>query len=113
VALPAFGQIPSSVPGGTKAYPPQHHTNARLPSIGRPIAGARIHILDEHGHPVHEGEMGEIHIGGADFVLGSAPFHPHDLVLGYYSVHTSPSSLQKGEQQIAKIEARLRQDGRL
>jgi redox-sensitive bicupin YhaK (pirin superfamily) len=48
-----------------------------------------------------------------DFVLGSAPKHPHDLVLGYYSVHTSPSSLQKGEQQIAEIQARLRRDGRL
>ena len=49
----------------------------------------------------------------AEFVLGSAPHHPHDLVLGYYSVHTSPSSLEKGERQIAKIEARLRQNGRL
>jgi len=41
----------------------------------------------------------------AEFVIGSATQHPHDLVLGYYSVHTSPSSLQKGEQQIADIEA--------
>jgi redox-sensitive bicupin YhaK (pirin superfamily) len=49
----------------------------------------------------------------AEFVLGSAPHHPHDLVLGYYSVHTSPSSLQQGERQIADIEARLRRDGRL
>ena len=48
-----------------------------------------------------------------DFVLGSAPHHAYDLVLGYYSVHTSPSSLQKGEQQVAEIEARLRQGGRL
>jgi redox-sensitive bicupin YhaK (pirin superfamily) len=49
----------------------------------------------------------------AEFVLGSAAQHPHDLVLGHYSVHTSPSSLQKGERQIADIEARLRQEGRL
>jgi redox-sensitive bicupin YhaK (pirin superfamily) len=49
----------------------------------------------------------------AEFVLGSAPGHPHDLVLGYYSVHTSHSSLQKGERQIADIEAQLRLDGRL
>ena len=49
----------------------------------------------------------------AEFVFGSAARHPHRLVLGRYSVHTSPSSLQKGEQQIADIEARLRQEGRL
>ena len=49
----------------------------------------------------------------AEFVLGSAPRHRHDLVLGYYSVHTSPSSLQKGEWQIAEVEARLKQHGRL
>jgi redox-sensitive bicupin YhaK (pirin superfamily) len=49
----------------------------------------------------------------AEFVLGSAPHHNHDLVLGYYSVHTSPSALQKGERQIAEIETQLRRDGRL
>jgi redox-sensitive bicupin YhaK (pirin superfamily) len=49
----------------------------------------------------------------AEFVLGSAVTHPHDLVLGYYSVHTSPSALDKGERQIAEIGARLRQAGRL
>ena len=49
----------------------------------------------------------------AEFVLGSAAQHPHDLALGHYSVHTSPSSLQKGDRQIADIEARLRQEGRL
>jgi redox-sensitive bicupin YhaK (pirin superfamily) len=49
----------------------------------------------------------------AEFVLGSAPYHPHDLVLGYYSVHTNPSSLQEGERQIADIGARLRREGRL
>ena len=49
----------------------------------------------------------------AEFVLGSAPTHTHDLVLGYYSVHTSPSSLQKGERQIAEIAARLKREGRL
>ena len=37
---------------------------ARLPSIGRPIAGARIHILDEHDQPVRAGEVGQIYIGG-------------------------------------------------
>lgn len=49
----------------------------------------------------------------AEFVLGSAAPHPHDLVLGYYSVHTSALSLQRGERQIDEIGARLRREGRL
>jgi redox-sensitive bicupin YhaK (pirin superfamily) len=49
----------------------------------------------------------------AEFVLGSAVGHPHDLVLGYYSVHTSPASLQAGERRIAEIGSRLEQEGRL
>ena len=49
----------------------------------------------------------------AEFVLGSAANHPHDLVLGYYSVHTSASSLREGERQIAEIQTRLRREGRL
>ena len=35
-----------------------------LPSIGRPISGAIIHILDDLGQPVAPGEEGEIWIGG-------------------------------------------------
>jgi redox-sensitive bicupin YhaK (pirin superfamily) len=49
----------------------------------------------------------------AEFVLGSAVAHPHDLVLGYYSVHTSPASLAAGERRIDEIGARLRNEGRL
>jgi redox-sensitive bicupin YhaK (pirin superfamily) len=36
-------------------------------------------------------------------VLGSAAPHEHDLVLGYYSVHTSPAALRDGEAHIASI----------
>lgn len=49
----------------------------------------------------------------AEFVLGAGAPHPHDLVLGYYSVHTSPAALERGERQIEEIGARLRQQGRL
>jgi redox-sensitive bicupin YhaK (pirin superfamily) len=49
----------------------------------------------------------------AEFVLGSAVPHEHELVLGYYSVHTSPDALNKGETQIATIRARLVREGRL
>jgi amino acid adenylation domain-containing protein len=36
-----------------------------LPPIGRPIANTEIHLLDAHGRPVRDGEIGEIHVGGA------------------------------------------------
>jgi redox-sensitive bicupin YhaK (pirin superfamily) len=49
----------------------------------------------------------------AEFVVGSAAPHDHDLVLGYYSVHTSADALREGEARIAAIRARLAQEGRL
>lgn len=39
-------------------------------------------------------------IGSTDFVIGSAKKHPHPLVCGYYSVHTSDEALVRGEQHI-------------
>ena len=48
-----------------------------------------------------------------EFVLGSAAPHEHDLVLGYYSVHTSPEALRDGEAHISSIKQRLAQEGRL
>ncbi len=48
-----------------------------------------------------------------EFVLGSAAPHQHDLVLGYYSVHTSPEALRDGEAHISSIEKRLVREGRL
>lgn len=48
-----------------------------------------------------------------EFVVGSAVKHPHDLVLGYYSVHTSEDALREGEARIQKIGAQLRSEGRL
>lgn len=41
-----------------------------VPHIGRPIANARIHLLDDHGQPVARGMVGEIHIGGAGVARG-------------------------------------------
>ena len=49
----------------------------------------------------------------AEFILGSAAPHEHDLVLGYYSVHTSPEALRDGEAHILSIKSRLAQEGRL
>jgi redox-sensitive bicupin YhaK (pirin superfamily) len=49
----------------------------------------------------------------AEFVLGSAAPHPHDLVLGRYSVHTSATTLRAGELRISEIHHRLEKEGRL
>jgi len=46
-------------------------------------------------------------------VLGSAAPNEYDLVLGYYSVHTSPNALCDGEAHISVIRTRLVQEGRL
>jgi redox-sensitive bicupin YhaK (pirin superfamily) len=42
-------------------------------------------------------------LSDTEFVLGSAAPHEYDLVLGYYSVHTSPEALRDGEAHIAAI----------
>jgi redox-sensitive bicupin YhaK (pirin superfamily) len=47
------------------------------------------------------------------FVLGSAVPHPHELVMGRYSVHTTPAQLVQGEAEIQRIASQLRQAGRL
>jgi len=41
-----------------------------LPTIGRPIANCEIHILDSDGQPAPAGEIGEIHVGGANVGRG-------------------------------------------
>ncbi|RKH58083.1 amino acid adenylation domain-containing protein [Corallococcus llansteffanensis] len=43
---------------------------ARLPSIGRPISGVEVHLLDADLRPVGAGETGEIFIGGPGLARG-------------------------------------------
>lgn len=50
--------------------------------------------------------------GETRFVLGSAAQHPHDLVLGDYSVHTSVEALEQGEAEIRRIGRQLRTAGK-
>jgi len=74
-------------------------------------------------HTVSHGEIAVFEPGTAavefiasddtEFVLGSAVPHRHSLVLGRYSVHTSPEALAKGEAQIQAIRRRLVEQGRL
>lgn len=51
--------------------------------------------------------------GDTAFILGSAPQHPHPLILGRYSVHTSAEALRLGEAGIATIGRELKRQGRL
>ena len=51
--------------------------------------------------------------GDTSFVFGSAIKHPHPLVMGYYSVHTSEQALEQGEAEISRIGRQLREQGRL
>ena len=78
---------------------------------------------DDRGGPIGSGELAVfeessavidfVARGDTSFVLGSAAKHPHELVMGHYSVHTSRATLDQGEAEIRRIGARLRQDGRL
>jgi len=49
--------------------------------------------------------------GKTSFVLGSAVKHPHELVLGSYSVHTSAEALRRGEREIRRIGQELHNKG--
>jgi hypothetical protein len=49
--------------------------------------------------------------GTTSFVLGSASRHPHELVLGNYSVHTSAEALSRGEREIRRIGRELHGKG--
>jgi len=49
----------------------------------------------------------------AEFVVGSAAPHNHDLVLGSHSVHTSAFTLKAAQRRIVEIQHRLQDEGRL
>ena len=51
-------------------------------------------------------------LSDTEFMLGSAVPHDHELVLGNYSVHTSPNALREAEGQISAIRKRLVQEHR-
>ncbi|MFC5461811.1 pirin family protein [Massilia niabensis] len=60
-----------------------------------------------------QGRLDFVARGATQFVLGSAATHPHPLVTGYYSVHTSQAALEKGEAGIARLGTELRAAGKL
>ncbi len=94
--------------------PPEGHTVAWLAidkgvlHSSEPIDEGQLAVFDES-----EGAIELEAKGDTSFVLGSAIKHPHPLVLGYYSVHTSSAALAQGEAEIDRIGRRLRAAGRL
>lgn len=77
----------------------------RTPS---PVTSGELAIFARGAEPIDF-----IANGATRFVLGSARPHPHELVLGYYSVHTSEEALRKGEDEIRRIGHELRANGTL
>jgi redox-sensitive bicupin YhaK (pirin superfamily) len=102
--------------GETWRYePPQGHTVLWV-AMGKGVIEASHEAL-EHGEIVVF-EAGDEAVEftariDAEFVIGSAVRHPHELVLGYYSVHTSAQALQTGEARIDAIRDTLVAKGRL
>lgn len=94
--------------------PPAGHTVAWLAvNTGQLDVGALIDAGELAVFQESEQSIEFIAQGDTSFVLGSAIKHPHDLVMGHYSVHTSKTALAQGETEIQRIGARLRQQGRL
>jgi len=99
--------------GETWRYdPPAGHDVAWLAlasgslAVPEPVAAGEMVMFDKSNQAIEFRAEAD-----CEFVLGSAASHPHDLVLGYYSVHTSPDALETAERRIADIQARLRQEG--
>jgi redox-sensitive bicupin YhaK (pirin superfamily) len=94
--------------------PPAGHTVAWLAiSTGRLEADGHMGAGEIAVFEESEEAIDVVAQGDTSFVLGSAVKHPYDLVTGYYSVHTSKQTLAQGEDEIRRIAARLRREGRL
>jgi redox-sensitive bicupin YhaK (pirin superfamily) len=75
-------------------------------AVPEPIEPGEMVAFDKSNHAIDIRAEAD-----SEFVLGSAASHPHDLVLGYYSVHTSPAALETAERHITEIQSRLREEG--
>jgi redox-sensitive bicupin YhaK (pirin superfamily) len=94
--------------------PPDDHTVAWIAVHRGKLATPEI--VDKGELAVFEESNGALEFEAREdtgFILGSAVKHPHDLVLGNYSVHTSQRALDAGERKITEIGKRLRAEGRL
>jgi redox-sensitive bicupin YhaK (pirin superfamily) len=89
--------------------PPAGHDVAWV-AVGRGALATAGTVLEREVGVFEDGE-GALQFearGETEFVLGSAPRHPHELYTGYYSVHTSEAALVQGETEIRRIGDQLR-----
>jgi redox-sensitive bicupin YhaK (pirin superfamily) len=104
----------SLAPGERWAYqPPRGHTVAwvavhegALQTSTAIIPSGELAIFEPSEEPIDFQAAGR-----TGFVIGSAAKHPHDLVLGSYSVHTSTEALARGVTEIRRIGRELRAKG--
>ena len=94
--------------------PPDGHTvgwamvyAGRARICGEELEGELV-VLDES-----DGAFTVEAVQSCRVLVGCAAKHPHALVLGRYSVHSSAASLAKGEANIRAIGQQLRQQGRM
>jgi redox-sensitive bicupin YhaK (pirin superfamily) len=94
--------------------PPAHHTVAWLAlDEGRVLSAEPIHAGQLAVFEESDSDAIEVQADGeTSFVIGSAVKHPHPLVLGTHSVHTSENALVQGEAEIRRIGHQLRAEGR-
>ncbi|MDZ7920223.1 pirin family protein [Rhodoferax sp.] len=94
--------------------PPEHHTVAwAAVASGGLVASEAIDAGELVAFEPGNQRIDFVATEATRFVLGSAVPHPHDLVMGHYSVHTSRAALDQGETEIRRIRQNLRAAGRL
>jgi redox-sensitive bicupin YhaK (pirin superfamily) len=129
VLLGAYGSTTSLVPAPSPMTYLAVHLKAGerwryVPPTGHTVAWVAVHAgAVDAGGSISTGDLAVFEESAAaidftapvdtGFVLGSAAKHPHPLVLGSYSVHTSPEALRLGVAGIRRIGERLRAEGRL
>jgi redox-sensitive bicupin YhaK (pirin superfamily) len=114
IAAPPMSYLAVSLKAGEQwTYrPPKGHTVAWVAvhegvlRTSSPIPSGEIAIFEPS-----EESIDFIAEGDTGFVLGSAVKHPHQLVLGSYSVHTSAEALRHAEKEIRRIGQELRTKG--
>jgi redox-sensitive bicupin YhaK (pirin superfamily) len=128
VILGRYGQLKSPIAAPPMTYllvslkageawtyqPPKGHDVAwvavsdGLLHASSPIRAGQIGLFESS-----EQSLDLVAEGATRFVIGSASRHPHELVLGNYSVHSSAEALERGETEIRRIGQRLAANGTL
>jgi redox-sensitive bicupin YhaK (pirin superfamily) len=84
--------------------PPKGHdvawaaVNAGRLRVGDVTAEREMIVFKDGAEPIQF-----VAVGATEFVIGSAVRHPHPLILGSHSVHTTPEALRQGQQRIRAL----------